>query len=544
MLRFTLLLGGLVLFGSATAQTGIDNSNVTVVSTFNARLSDAERVKVTPTPPVPDTVIQRQQYLVNDRPISIEYPAPVIRPRGIAKEKAPDAKNGFASIGVGIPNALYADLSYDMSGIDNAELGVFARHHSLNNDGNVENQKSSDTEFGARGTYLFDQGYAVSGGIGYETQSRYYYGYNFSPVAEGEEPLTFTDDDVRQRFNTFSLDAEIFNGTRTAADIDYTAGISMYLMDGDPAVRENNVDIHVGATKWIADDKPLDVKFRADFTSFKDTSTQNLTNFYLMPSFTTPIAGIYRLKVGVNLTTQEDDFDVFPNVSVHAPFVNGTLAGFLGWDGNLQNNSLRTLTDYNPWVDTRLRVKTAEYWRFYGGVDGQFSGINYRLEADYKNVDNLATYLLDRRQEIPKFDVVYDDATIVTLQASGTMNPLADLRVNGSVAQRFYSMENQEEPWHLPSFTLNVGAAYQFLEGRLTTGADFYVENGLPYQNANGDKDNLNGLFDLSLNADYSINDQFSGWLRVNNLLNNKRERFVQYPTIGTNLLVGVSAKF
>lgn len=546
MLRSTLLLGLLILIGSATAyaQPGIENSKVTVVSTFEARLTDANRVKITPNAPRPDTTRVRQQYLVTDRPISLDYPAPVIRPRGISKKKAPPVKNGYASIGAGLPGALFGDLSYDLTGVDNAEFGVFARHYSINNNGSVENQRSSDTEFGVQGTYLFDQGFAVSGGVGYETASRYYYGYNFTPLDSTEERPTFEEDDVRQRFNTFSVNAEIANGTRTAADIDYSAGVSLYLMDGNPAVRENNIDMTIGGTKWIADDKPLDLKFRADFTTYKDTSTQNLTNFYLMPSFTTPIAGKYRLKIGVNLTSQEDDFDVFPNFSIHAPLVEGTLSGFLGWDGDLQNNTLRTLTDYNPWVRTRLRVRTSEYWRIFGGIDGTFSGISYRVEANYKNIDNLALFVLNRDREIPNFDVLYDDGTVVTLQATGSMNPIENLTVNGSVAQRFYTMENQEQPWHLPSFTLNLGGAYKLLDGKLTTGADLYVENGLPFMNLEGEADNLNALLDLSVNADYSFGENFSAWVKVNNLFNNRRERFAQYPTIGLNLLVGVAAKF
>lgn len=546
MLKHSLLLLSLLCTSGLAlqAQTGIENSNVTVVSTFEARLTDAERVQVTPVPPRPDTLIVRQQYLVVDQPLSLEYPAPVIRPRGIGRQEAPPVKNGYVSIGLGVPNAFYGDLSYDLSGVDNAELGIYAKHYSFNNNGNVENQKASDTEVGVQGTYLFDQGFAVEGGLGYETYSRYYYGYNFAELADGEEPLSFEDDDVRQRFGIFKVNADIFNGTKTVADIDYKAGFSAYIMDGDPTVRERNIDLHVGATKWISEDQPLDLLVRADFTTFDDTSKQTLNNFFFSPSYTTSIAGRYRLKVGLHLTAQEDDFDVFPNFSFHAPVVDGTLSAFVGWEGTLQNNSLYNLVDYNPWVSTRLRVKTAEYWRVYGGVDGTFSGIGYRLEAGYKNIDNLATYNLNYRRDIPRFDVVYDDATVVTLQASATVEPIEALRVNGSIAQRFYSMENLESPYHLPAFTLNLGAAYSLLEGRLTTGADFYVENGLPYLNAAGDEDNLNGLFDLSLNGSYAFNETFSGWVRVNNLLNNKRERFAQYPTIGTNFLIGASAAF
>jgi len=525
------------------AQTDLEDNTVTVVSNFEARLTDANRIRVTGVAPPADTNRRRQQYQVVDRPIAIDYPAPTIRPRGISRDKTPPNKNGFIGIGVGLPGALYGDLSYDLSAVENAELGIFARHHSFNNNGKVENQRSSDTEFGLEGTYLFDQGFAVGGGVKYTTQSRYYYGYNF-PEIETDSTPSFTDDQVRQRFNIFDVHAEIFNGVRTEADFDYKAGVALYLMDGDPAVRESGIDLTVQATKWISEKQPLDIKLRADFTSYNDTSSQNLNNIYLSPSYTTSIAGRYRLKVGVNLTSQDDDFDIFPDVSVNAPIIEGLLSGFLGAEGSLQKNNLRSLADYNPWIRTRLRIRNSEYTRFYGGVEGTLSGISYRAEASYKLVDNLATYRLDRRLEIPQFQVVYDDGNIFTLQASGTMELLEGMKVNATIAQRFYSLEDEEKAWHLPNFSLTAGTDYKLDKLPVTVGADLFVESGLPYQDAMGEAQTLNPLLDLNLNGNYDFSENFSAWLRVNNLLTNKRERFVQYPTIGINFLVGVSAKF
>ncbi len=545
MFRQFLYICGLIIAASTclSAQTDLDDNSVTVVSNFEARLTEASRIRVTGVTPPADTNRRRLQYLVVDRPIAIEYPAPVIRPRGVARDKTPESKNGYVAIGAGFPGALYGDLSYDLSAVENADLGIFARHHSFNNNGKVENQKSSDTEFGVEGTYLFDQGFAVGGGAKYTSQSRYYYGYNF-PEVETDSIPSFTDDQVRQRFNIFDVHGEIFNGVRTEADFDYKAGLALYLMDGNPAVRETGIDLNIQATKWISDKQPLDFKLRTDFTTYKDTSTQNLNNIYFSPSYTTSIAGRYRLKIGVNLTSQDDDFDVFPDVSLSAPVIDGLLSAFLGAEGSLQKNNLRSLSGYNPWVRTRLRIRNSEYTRLYGGVEGTISGISYRAEASYKIVDNLATYVLDRRTAIPQFQVVYDDGNIFTLQGSGTMELIKDLKFNATVAQRFYSLENQEKAWHLPSFSLTAGANYKLEKQNATIGADFYMENGLPYRDSEGTAQNLSPLLDFNLNGEYNFSENFGAWIQVNNLLGNNRERFVQYPMIGVNLLVGVSAKF
>jgi len=326
---FSLLSLCLIASFSLSAQSDLEDNTVTVVSNFEARLTDATRVRVTGMAPPADTSRQRQQYFVVDRPIAIDYPAPTIRPRGVSRDKTPPNKNGYVGIGFGLPGAIYGDLSYDLSAVDNAELGIFARHHSFNNDSKVENQRSSDTEFGLEGTYLFDQGFAVGGGAKYTSQSRYYYGYNF-PEIETDTIPSFTADQVRQRFNIFDVHAEIFNGVRTEADFDYQAGVALYLMDGNPAVRETGVDLTIQATKWISDKQPLDFKLRTDFTSYKDTSSQKLNNIYFSPSYTTAIAGRYRLKIGLNLTSQDDDFDVFPDISINAPIIDGLLSGFIG----------------------------------------------------------------------------------------------------------------------------------------------------------------------------------------------------------------------
>ena len=532
---------------SGQTNPNLEDNSVTVVTNFEARLTDAERVRVNPVPPPADTVSRRQTYTILPRPLEIEYPAPTIRPRAVQREQPEPIKNGYAKIGLGVPNALYGDVSYDLTGQDNLDLGLFANHYSFNNDNKVENQRASDTQIGARGNYLFEQGFAVKGGLSYDTRSRYYYGYNFPEVARDstEEPLTFDPDDVRQRFNTFALDAQIYNGTRTEGDIDYRAGIALYLMDANPSVRETGFDITVGGTKWINGTNPLDVEFRADFTSFKDTSSQNLNVFSLSPSYTVLVADRVKLKAGVRLVGQEDDFDIFPNVTASAVIVDGLISAFAGVEGNVVKNTLRSLSDYNPWINTRLRVRNSEATRFYGGVEGTFRRIAYRAEAGYKYLDNLALYVTQRDgDDIPMFDVLYDDGSQVYLQATATLPLVENLDLSGTFVQRFYSMEDEEKPYHLPSLSLNAAGIYTLPTLPLQVRADLFVENGLPYQTIDGGIDNLNALLDLSLSAEYTITDAFGAWVRVNNLLNNKRERFFQYPTIGTNFMVGATASF
>jgi hypothetical protein len=288
----------------------------------------------------------------------------------------------------------------------------------------------------------------------------------------------------------------------------------------------------------------LDIKLRTEFTNYRDTSKQSLNNFYLNPSYTLHLNDRMKVKLGVNLTSNEDNFNFYPDLEVSAVVVPGVATAFIGTDGTIQRNSLRTLADFNPWIKPRLRIRNSEYNRVFGGLSGTAYGVGYRAEVSYKNVKNMALFLLDHSNELPKFDVLYDTTTVITIQGTVTVPLIKNLDVSGTVAQNIYSMENEEKPWHLPSFTLNTAAIYTMPDQGLQVRADLFLQNGVPYRTLDGTAENLNALFDLSLSGEYSLSDNIGIWLQLNNLANNKRQQFAQYPTIGINILGGASIRF
>ena len=62
--------------------------------------------------------------------------------------------------------------------------------------------------------------------------------------------------------------------------------------------------------------------------------------------------------------------------------------------------------------------------------------------------------------------------------------------------------------------------------------------------NDDGEADNLNGLFDLSLGAEYQATENIGIFFQLNNLANNRRQRWANYPTYGINILGGITARF
>ena len=539
LLLFLLSLGHWA-FGQ---EPGLPTEQVDVVKSFDARLLDTERQLIKPELPPLDTSTKSQIYNVISKTLMVDYLPPKIRPIAMQGDELQKGYQGFARLGGGIPSSIYGEGSYNLITDKNLDVGINAYHHSANNSSQVENQRFSYTKFGVDGTYFMEQGYAVNAKLGFSRDVVHYYGYNDRNEELGEN-ISKEQNAVKQRFALFDASVGIFNGERTAADFNYSARLDFYSLRDNFASKESGYDLKIGATKWFNDAHPLSVQLRTDFTAYRDTAKQSLNNFFLTPSFTYH-HDVFKAKIGFNLASHSDEFTFFPDLELSANIIDGIVSAFVGATGTLQKNNFRNLSDYNPYIVSKIEVKNTNYYHYYGGIRGNYQGIDYNAQVGYKTADNLALFLLDDLMDtIPRFDILYDTVKIFNIQASLTAPVFKGLEVTATINQNFYTLQNEEKAWHLPSFTANIGAKYITMEDKLAVTVEVYLENGVPYKDILGDPQNLNGLLDINVGAEYFFTENIGAFVRLNNVLSNKRQRWHRYPQFGLNALVGVSARF
>lgn len=528
--------------GLLQAQKDLPSGQVDVVKNFEARLLETEKIALKPSLPQLDTATRRQKYDVIPKNLAVEYLPPKIRPLGMRNEAVEKGYNGYARLGAGFPGSFYGEGSYNIAQ-KNLDFGLNLLHHSANNTKKTENQRFSDNNFGINGAYYFDQGFAVGANLGYSRNSVYYYGYNDLNEELGTD-FSFEPDEVKQRFSTFDAGLSIFNGVRNQGDLNYHAGFKLYNLNDNYAARETGFELDLNATKWFSEKHPLRIGLKTDLTSYRDTAKQSLNNFFLQPNFTFH-GERFRAKIGVNIANSNDKFSFFPDVEVSANIIEGVVGAFIGAEGSLQKNDFRTLSEYNPYVSSRVNIKNTSYINYYGGVKGNISGIDYNAQVGYKQADDLALFLLNSQTDsIARFDVLYDTVDIFTLKASLNAPLFKGFEITGTVSQNVFSPKNEEKAWHLPALTVNVGAKYTTLEDKLTVRGEFFLENGVPYLNSNNEADNLNALFDVSVGADYFFTKNIGAFINIYNLANNRRQRWQRYPTFGLNALFGITARF
>lgn len=539
------------------AQGDLPSEEVEVIKDFDARLIETEKVEITPSLPKQTNPNKAQVYTIPTRSLQVDYLPPVIRPLAMKRDKLPEQYDGFIKLGYGVPASPYVEASYFKFYEKTLNIGGRFKHHSANFK-NLENQRFATNEAELKGTYYMDEGYAIGGDVGYTADQVHYYGYNTDSDAD---TLSLNRDAVKQTFNTIKIGGELFNGERTQGDINYKAGFNFYNLRDNYATSENTLEAHFGVTKWIAERNALNIGIRTDLTTYKDgdgrgadSLKQKLNNFALTPNFVYH-ADAFKVKLGANLVAIDGEFKFYPDIEASANIVGNKFTVFAGAEGGVYKNTMKSITDYNPFVRTfgSLQIQNTDYNHFYAGLRGAFGSFNYKGQVGFKKANGLALYLTDYEDFTPvgntqislnRQEVLYDTANIFNIQGSVGATLFKNMDVGGTISVNAYDLDTQEKAWHLPLVEANFNAKYKMLDEKLRLRGEVYIANGVAYLDEMGAAANLNALLDVSAGAEYELTKNFSAFVDVNNLLNNKRERWNRYQTYGLNVMVGITGRF
>jgi hypothetical protein len=530
---------GLFAFTAANAQNG-PTDKVDIIKNFEAQLLDADKIGVTPTLPALDTSTKYQDYTVPPRPIKVKYEAPKLKPLGMKAGAKEEQYHGYFKGGGGVPSSIYGELGYGFGVKDKFDARIWGRHHQANFKSR-ENQRFSNTDVLLNGNGMVTENMALEGKVGYTYDRVHYYGYD-------DSLFTYDPGQVRQNFKTLDIGFRLYNGQRNDADLNYFIAPKFYNLTDNYANKENGIDLGFGASKWFNDKHVFRLNMRTDFTTFRDTNKQQLNNIYIQPALTLHF-GPVRLKVGGNFASNRDIFHIYPDAELAVRVFGDGIQLFAAANGDLRKNTYRTMSDYNPFIQIRnSELRNTDYRNYFGGIRGNLGWISYTIQGGYATAGDLALFQTffpgDPQEGITRFQVVYDTVKITNFQGTVTLKPTQDITVSGTLSQNIYKPNNALAAWGLPGLEGNFSGEYRLLDSRAAFKANLYIADRIKRRDENAIPGKDNALFDFGLGASYRFSKYFGAFLDINNILNNRRERWHNYPMYGTNVLVGLTARF
>ncbi|MBV6438781.1 MAG: hypothetical protein DYG98_12260 [Haliscomenobacteraceae bacterium CHB4] len=532
-------LAVVALATNAGAQKDKVTGSVDVYKDFDAHLLESNKISIKPTLPPLDTSIKRQDYIVPARPLTLTYPTPKLRPIAMKSGKKEETYNGFVKAGAGIPKQFWGEAGYFFNSNEKFDGKVWFRHHSLNNTNNVENQRFFNNDFLLNGNVYPNENLGIEGNIGYTYDRVHFYGYN-------SDTLSFSEERTRQDIKILDLGGRVYNAVRNDVDFNFSVAPRFYLLNDYYSNKETGFELNLTGVKWFAEKHPLRLNIRTDQTTFDDTVKQKLNNFYLQPSFTYH-SDIVQVRIGGNFASNRDEFTILPDAELTLRLVGNGVQIFGGAGGDLRKNTYRSIIEYAPFIQIRgNKLRNTEYRNYYAGAKGDLGFLEYSGQFTYAKANDLALYQTNfTPQGITRFQVVYDDATITNILGVLKLNLFKSLALSGSLSQNLtFELEDESNHWGLPQTEWNFNALFNTMDNKLELRGGLYIADGIWFKDIEGISRQEDVLLDLNAGGTFRFSDNFGVFLDINNILNNKRERWYNYPMVGLNVLGGLTARF
>lgn len=528
--HFAMLLVFSIAWSKKSVAQGFDPQEVTIISDYKARIEQADKISYVPRAEQPSMLDSNLSYEIPDKLIKLDYEPAELKPLGTPKEKLKRYPASYIKLGFGNRITPLAEIVYNETSLQNTTVGAYYKH--LSSSGKRENQKFSSNTAGAYLTQYFDK-FKFGASFDYERDVHHFYGYD-------PDSFSFDSKDVRQRLRTFQggLDfgTATVNSTRTEFSQDFNFRHSSTLPGdkeqayiGTTAVKQRILNYHS-----VSADFTFNIN-RLDFVSGTQLN-RNVFNF----------GGEYRFNnddwdVSAGFEVAFDDTCVFffPRINFSKRLFEQKLIFYAGWNTQLEVNTLYSLTQQNPYLQTNPEIRNARVEDRMAGFKGSFKTVTYDLRFSNKVIRNMPLYVNDTN-DFKRFVTVYDPKlSVFNVHLGFAMDIKKNLTLGLTTDFNVYSpSDSVSVAWHMPTFNMNFYAKYNF-KNKVLVRADILAVSGAQAREIDGSVVTLKGTADVSLEAEYIFSKYFSAFVQLNNLGSINYQRYLNYPSFGFIGIIG-----
>ncbi len=565
----------LALFSSAYGQEKGDEDLgtevVNVVKPYTPTISDAFKVKETPVLNDSVTVQKKQvEYQIFSVPVASTFTPAKGKAETVERAKPQKLYDNYATLGFGNYTSILGELysNFEVSRTDNA--GFFLRHNSAQ--GDVEGvrleTKYYDTQLDAH--YTSRQRYAsyhLEAGAHHQIfnwyglprqfddvpnpivfsidpQQSYYGGYLGGNIST--EDSFFENVNASLRYTGDAFSSSEFNA-RIQPEFEFPLTDFTLTLDADFDYLTGGFDQGYNSSQSI------------DYSLLNAGVSPALVYFNDALSLSLGVAAY----AGLDLENSETDFFIYPKITASYRVVDEFLIAYAGADGGLDQNSYYDFKEENPFVSPTLFISpTSRLYEGFGGVKGKITNaVGYNFRASYGKDDGRALFQNNPYNGMEatlqpfaygnSFGIVYAD--INTLSLFGELNVAAgDSFSIGLKAEYFnYDTTGQPEAWNLPELTASLFSNFSVTEKIYGGASLFYVgerkdllQDNTPFSGPTQRVVTLDGYLDANAHVGYRVNERLNFFLKGSNLLADNYEKWVNYPVLGIQGLLGATYKF
>ena len=423
-------------------------------------------------------------------------------------------------------------------------------------------------------TSKFD-GLQLDGGVYYNNDMYHFYGVNLLETPLTEDELAIYAPKIT--YNKVGAHVGLASTTTRVGELSHDAHLDyFYLLDREHAIDFGYL-LGYANNLWGDKNHPqklgMDLGFQYDYCYGQEDNlfVVDRIMFKVNPFFEMSDE-FYRLHLGVRLdgATRDSDEDKFfavrPDLSGSLFVLDKKLEFYAGLNGGRKLLRFSDVVDENPFVSPYLNpslcVQNVKLG-FEGGVRTNIMEIvDLHLGVRYRHTDKdpLFVYHIPEADLLPPssvpvlnaFDLVYDETQLVTIMGDVRVKMRNSLTADLGFAYNSCKPTVEEYAWYRPTMEGKLKLTYD-LNDKLSFNTVFLYQGGryakvwdgvVDWQNFNFKAEKLKDVFDLSLGADYKVNDQITAFALLDNVAHQKYQLFYNYPVTGIQFFAGVKLRF
>lgn len=542
----------MLIFGyvaATLAQTVGGNNTYTTTSTFEPTIKDA--VKLGDLPEIKDTVkkIANINYGIVSTPLVSKYEVIPIDAAKMQNEPLSKLYRSLLKIGMGTYTTPYGEFWINSVRTRDVAYGAHIKHISSSSHlKDVGYSGYSDNEGEVFGKKFYKK-HTLTGEFNYKRNVVHFYGYDTT-----ENNLS--KDYTKQRYQLFEPVIKVQSHYTDSSKINHFIKLGYHNLTDIYHVAENNVKLNTLFNTYINKER-LFVAFDADFYNHKlPNDTFNDMIIRLNPYFETRgkkwMADI-GLAATVDMYTGESaKFYFHPQLNAQFDVYESIIIPYVGINGGLQKNSLRSLSNENPFITSVINYKNSNTkFNVFGGLKGNLSSkTSYDAKASYSIVDSMHFFVIDYTKNETldnQYKVIYDNTNLFNVSGQVKYQYKEKVHFIAKGNYYLYKTKNLERAYHKPDYDITLSTVYN-LKSKIILKADVFVignqfaltqvENNFIYTT---ESKLMKGIVDVNIGAEYRYSKMMSFFVNFNNIANTRYYRWEKYPSQRFNLMAGLT---
>jgi hypothetical protein len=538
---------------------------VTVVAPYQPKVSDATKISLSPK--IPDERLIKPEFTYNIK--SKTFKAPIvlepIKPAKIAGESVTELYKNYIRAGIGNYWTPYIEFNANKLRSKKNAFGVHANY--LASFGGIKDYAfpgNSVFELDGYGKKFFNK-HTLTGEAAYKRTGVHFYGFKPDDFPE----LDLEKNDYKQGYNLIELKTGLESNYTDDDAFNHAINFRYFYLFDKFKAREHNLMFDAGLNKNttffdFSEREKLGIDAGVDYY-FDQDSINNVNQGIIRfdPYYNMGFEQYY-FKVGLKMELESGStsyFHVYPIVRAEVQVVKDILITYAGIFGEMMPNSLLSMSDENPFINSTLEKRFSNNkFSQYGGLKGHITKyLDYNLSFVNSTIENMPFYVNDTVSAIApglnnQFTVIYDKVKYSRVIVDFGFHYKNKLNAMLQGKYNNYFMDTEDYAWHKPKLEVSLSANYNIqdkflIRAELISGSKIYGQTFEKTTSGNVTTTTMvpveiKGYADINLGVEYRYTKLLSGFINLNNILGQRYYKWYNYPSQKFNLMIGVTYSF